>query len=452
MFGKSIFNKHRARLLKDGGKSRRGPVIYWMSRDQRVADNWALIYSIINANELKVPLVVVFTLSEVFPSTNLRHYGFMLKGLTEVEHKFKELGMPFVTLNGDPAERLLEFSEEVKASLLISDFDPLLVKRSWKAQLNQQLAIPHYEVDAHNVVPCWYVSPKQEFGAYTIRPKIKKHLSSFLTEFPIIELKNKERVSKSINWHDVNSWFKTASEVKPVKGVVPGEKAAHEVLDEFIQAKLNGYVEKRNDPTLEWQSNLSPYLHYGHISAQRVAIEVLKAPAPEVDKQAFLEELIVRRELSDNFCYYNPNYSRFAGFPDWAKETHRIHRFDVRDYLYTLEEFEIAHTHDPLWNAAQLQLVNTGKMHGYMRMYWAKKILEWTTCPEEAMRFAIYLNDKYSLDGRDPNGYTGIAWSIGGVHDRAWPERPIFGKIRYMNFEGCRRKFDVDKYIKMNIG
>ena len=195
------------------------------------------------------------------------------------------------------------------------------------------------------------------------------------------------------------------------------------------------------------QSNLSPYIHFGHLSAQRVAIEVTKAVAPQEDKSAFLEELIVRRELSDNFCLYNPDYDNVNGFHQWASSTLNNHKDDEREFIYALNEFENALTHDPLWNAAQLEMVKTGKMHGYMRMYWAKKILEWTKSPEQAMEFAIYLNDKYSLDGRDPNGYTGIAWSIGGVHDRAWSERPIFGKIRYMNYNGCKRKFDVNSYI-----
>ena len=215
----------------------------------------------------------------------------------------------------------------------------------------------------------------------------------------------------------------------------------------FLQNRLPTYDEQRNDPTLDGQSNLSPYLHFGQLSAQRVALETSKASANKKAKEAFLEELIVRRELSDNFCFYNENYDNFKGFPDWAKKTHEIHRKDRREYLYSREEFEQATTHDDLWNAAQIEMIERGKMHGYMRMYWAKKIFEWTASPEEALDIAIYLNDKYELDGRDPNGYTGIAWSIGGVHDRAWFERPVFGKIRYMNYNGCKSKFNVRAYI-----
>ncbi|MFW5721799.1 MAG: deoxyribodipyrimidine photolyase, partial [Desulfohalobiaceae bacterium] len=192
-------------------------------------------------------------------------------------------------------------------------------------------------------------------------------------------------------------------------------------------------------------------LHFGQIAAQRVAQEVLSFKTRTAYKEAFLEELIVRRELSDNFCFYNPAHDSVDGFPEWAGKTLDAHRKDPREHVYSLEEFEQARTHDPLWNAAQMEMVTRGKMHGYMRMYWAKKILEWTASPEEAMDVAITLNDRWELDGRDSNGYTGIAWSIGGVHDRAWPERPVFGKIRFMNDRGCRRKFDVDAYIRRQL-
>ncbi|MGE0088580.1 MAG: deoxyribodipyrimidine photo-lyase [Bacteroidales bacterium] len=445
------FNKHRVRELKSG-KKQSGPIVYWMSRDQRVADNWALTYAVLKANESKFPLIVIFSLAPSFPGANLRHYDFMLKGLAEVEEKLLSMGISFVLLKGNPSETIADFLKQEKASLLVSDFDPLNIKREWKNCINELIDVPHHEVDAHNIVPCWYTSSKQEFGAYTIRPKIKKHLSDFLVDFPDIKIINKKNtIEKPINWHNALSWLTPFNHVKPIDWLIPGEIGAKKTLNQFLSGKLLGYSTRRNDPNLDAQSNLSVYLHFGHISAQRIAIEVLKANSPEEDKQAFLEELVVRRELSDNFCYYNSSYSRFSGFPDWAKETHRIHRFDVREYLYTTQELEHAKTHDPLWNAAQCEMVTTGKMHGYMRMYWAKKILEWTACPEEAMRTAIFLNDKYSIDGRDPNGYTGIAWSIGGVHDRAWPERPIFGKIRYMNFEGCKRKFDVDAYIAKHL-
>jgi len=208
------------------------------------------------------------------------------------------------------------------------------------------------------------------------------------------------------------------------------------------------YGTERNDPNKDCLSGLSPYLHFGQISAQRIALEVNKTGVNDEGSKGFLEELIVRKELADNFCYYNKNYDSFEGFKDWGKETLNKHRKDKRVFLYSRDEFEEARTDDALWNAAQNQMKIEGKMHSYMRMYWAKKILEWTDSPEAAIEIAIYLNDKYELDGRDPNGYCGIAWSIGGIHDRAWVEREIFGKIRYMNYNGCARKFDVKAFEK----
>jgi deoxyribodipyrimidine photo-lyase len=239
---------------------------------------------------------------------------------------------------------------------------------------------------------------------------------------------------------------------KEVKDFIPGETGANKILKDFIEVKLNHYAENRNDPNKKALSNLSPYLHFGHISAQRIALMLNDFKEADVSVSSFLEELIVRKELADNFCYYNSNYDNFNGFHDWARTSLNEHRGDKREYLYTINEFEQAETHDELWNAAQMEMIVGGKMHGYMRMYWAKKILEWTESPEQAMEIGIYLNDKYELDGRDPNGYAGLAWSIGGVHDRAWTERPVFGKIRYMNYNGCKRKFDVKKYIAMYSG
>ena len=229
-----------------------------------------------------------------------------------------------------------------------------------------------------------------------------------------------------------------------------GETAAINKLNNFLEDKIDKYSTDKNDPYKDCQSGLSPYLHFGQISSQRIALNIEKNNYNTASKEAFLEELIIRKELSDNFCNYNENYDCFEGFPNWAKETLNQHRKDEREFIYSLEEFEKGKTHEGLWNAAQMEMVNSGKMHSYMRMYWAKKILEWSASPEDALKTALYLNDKYELDGRDPNGYAGCAWSIGGVHDRAWFERPVFGKIRYMNLKGAERKFDIHKYIEEN--
>jgi deoxyribodipyrimidine photo-lyase len=444
-----MVNRKRMRLLKEGDK-KGGPIAYWMSRDQRVRDNWALLFAQELALQEKVSLSVVFCLAPTFLDATMRQYGFMLKGLREVEKNLAEKNIPFFLVTGLAASEIPRFVREYGVGALVADFDPLRIKREWKETATQAIDIPFYEVDARNIVPCWMASPKQEYGAYTLRPKIKRALPEFLEDFPRLEkhpISWREKTGK-IAWSELKKTLRVDRTVSEVDLIEPGENAAQKVLREFIGEKLGLYHGERNDPTKDAQSNLSPYLHFGHISAQRIALEVAKNDVDKESREAFLEELVVRRELSDNFCFYNNDYENFEGFPDWAKKTLNDHRKDPREHIYSSEDLERANTHDQLWNAAQREMALNGKMHGYMRMYWGKKILEWTESPEEALRIAIYLNDRYALDGRETNGYAGIAWCIGGVHDRAWPGRPIFGKIRYMSYGGCKSKFDVMAYIE----
>lgn len=425
-----------------------GPVVYWMSRDQRAHDNWALLYAQRMAIQSRVPLAVVFCLAPRFLDATLRPYTFMLEGLRTLASELERKSIAFVLLSGDPRVELPRFVRQAHCSLLVTDFSPLSVSRAWKQAVAGRIAVPMHEVDAHNIVPCRKASEKLEFGAYTFRPKITRLLDEYLDEFPPLRRHPAEWNAPGVPpaWSSLQTLLKVDRSVGPVAEVEPGEKAAQRVLKRFLEHRLRSYDEARNDPTVEGQSELSPYLHFGQISAQRVALEVLHAKGGP-SAAAFIEQLIVRRELSDNFCWHNPQYDLFEGLPAWAQKTLNEHRKDKREHLYELSEFEAAATHDDLWNAAQRQMMRSGKMHAYMRMYWAKKILEWSRSPEEALAIGITLNDRYELDGRDPNGYVGVAWSIGGVHDRAWAERPVFGKIRYMNANGCRRKFDVKAYI-----
>jgi len=439
-------NKKRIFLLKDGDL-KNGAVVYWMSREQRVNDNWSLIFAQQLAQERKVPLIIVFCLVQNFLNAAFRQYKFMIEGLKQIETALKENNIPFYLLLGNPEQEIPDFLNNIKASALVTDFDPLKIKKKWQNKVAKQINISFYEVDAHNICPCRHVSSKQEFAARTIRPKIHRNLQEFLTEFPQIEKQIFQQDFPENNWQNLYEHLNLDNSTSEITWLKSGEFFAKQILDDFINNKLERYDELKNDPTKDVLSNLSPYLHFGQISAQRAAIEVSKSNVKESAKDVFLEELIVRKELADNYCFYNENYDDFEGFPDWAKKTLNEHRHDEREYIYSLEEFENAKTHDNLWNASQTEMLKTGKMHGYMRMYWCKKILEWTKFPENAIKTAIYLNDKYSLDGRDPNGYVGIAWSIGGVHDRAWFDRDVFGKIRYMNYNGCRSKFDVDAYI-----
>ena len=426
-----------------------GAVAYWMSRDQRVTDNWALLYAQQKAIEYKVPLVVFFTLLPAYLGATWRHYAFLLRGLREVEKRLAEKKIPFFVLSGEPAQTIPDWLGKNGIGFLIADFNPLRPNRRWQESVARQIRIPSQVVDAHNIIPCWIASPKQEYAARTIRPKIHRLLPEFLSEFPRIQEQRFPwpTTVAAPQWERLRATLRIDFSVDEISWLAVGEGAAQSVLRDFVDHKLGRYHPDRNDPSKDGVSQLSPYLHFGQISAQRIALAVQNAEVPPEAREAFLEELIVRRELADNFCYYNPNYDSVAGFPAWAQDTLQAHQSDPRAFSYSLNQLENAKTHDPAWNAAQSEMVKRGKMHGYMRMYWAKKILEWTSAPAEALQTVIHLNDKYELDGRDPNGYTGAAWSIGGVHDRPWFERPIFGKIRYMNFNGLKSKFSIDEYI-----
>ena len=442
-------NALRVRKLR-GGNPAPGPVLYWMSRDQRAWDNWALCHAQQEALARQAPLRVVFTLSPDFLLAQPPQVRFMLDGLQETARQLAEKSIPLLLLTGPPPSTLAQYLATNPCSLLVTDFDPLKIKKQWKADLLSNTRLPVDEVDAHNIVPCWEVSPKQEFGAYTLRPKLHRRLPEFTESFPELL---RHPFGGGVDPTDADwqsAWHKLGLPEPSDHGYrwTAGPAAATATLRRFLAEGLTDYGEARNDPALDGQSDLSPYLHFGQLAAQRVFLEVLQAGSLQNSHAAFLEELVVRRELADNFCFYNENYDNSKGFPAWSQETLEKHRDDRRPYRYDTDALAGALTHDPAWNAAQRQMVRTGKMHGYMRMYWAKKILEWSADPETALQTAITLNNRYSLDGRDPNGYAGIAWSIGGVHDRPWGERPIFGKIRYMNYAGLTRKFkNLGAYI-----
>jgi len=443
-------NQQRIRILKNATLRRNGPIVYWMSRDQRAQDNWALLYAQQLAIERQQQLLVVFCLVPNFLEATIRQYGFMLRGLAETFTTLTSKKIPCFLLQGEPQDILPSWLIEYNASYLITDFDPLKIKRYWKEKLLAAIDVSWHEVDAHNIVPCWIASPKLEYAAYTLRPKLNKLLPHFLEEIPqIVDHPVSGIVSESFpNLEDLFLLLKINHSVGEIEWLTPGSQAARHLLTSFLEEKLAYYNTQSNDPTKDIQSNLSPYLHFGQLSSQRVALSIVHRKKITSAEESFLEELIIRRELADNFCFYNAHYDEIGAFHSWAQKTLAEHLDDDREYCYGLHEFEEGCTHDELWNAAQRQMVYTGKMHGYMRMYWAKKILEWSKNPRLAMETAIYLNDKYQLDGRDPNGYAGIAWSIGGVHDRAWGERNIFGKIRYMNYNGMKRKFDIKAYIE----
>ncbi|XP_053294973.1 CPD photolyase [Pleuronectes platessa] len=448
------FNEMRLRVLSNTEKMKQGSegVLYWMSRDQRVQDNWALIYAQKLAMKKNLPLHVCFCWfvpkSEL---STLRRYSFMLEGLKEVAKECKALDIQFHLLHGSAGDVLPGFVSDHSLGAVVTDFYPLREPLQWLEDVKKKLPgdILLKQVDAHNIVPCWVASPKQEYAARTIRGKITKLLPDFLTDFPPVEKHpvTAKKTAEPIAWDTTLASLPVDREVVVPEWAKPGTKEGMAMLESFIDVRLKLFETKRNDPNVHALSQLSPWLHFGHISAQRVAIQVQSSGRKAGQAVAsFIEELVVRRELTDNYCYYNKKYDRVEGAYEWAQKTLKDHAKDERPYLYTREQLEKAKTHDKLWNGAQYQLITEGKMHGFLRMYWAKKILEWTTSPEEALSIALYLNDRYSLDGQDPSGFVGCMWSICGIHDQGWAERAIFGKIRYMNYKGCTRKFDVPKF------
>jgi deoxyribodipyrimidine photo-lyase len=303
----------------------------------------------------------------------------------------------------------------------------------------------------------WETSDKEEAAAYIVRGKIVPKIEEFLTEYPpvIWHSHNGSVKPEPIDWNQAMKSVKVDETVKEVAWIKPGHKAAVAMLQSFIKERLRHYKSLRNDPVEQHKavSNLSPYFHFGQISPQRAVFEVNKESGKFKEcVDMFFNEAVIWREMAENLCFYNPNYDNFEGAKDWAKASLKAHQKDKREYIYTLKQFEDAKTHDQMWNAAQLEMKVTAKMSGYMRMYWAKKILEWTKTPEEAIKIAVYLNDRYSLDGRDPNGYLGIMWSIAGVNDRPFGDRKISGKIRYMSYNACFQKFDAKAYMAKFCG
>lgn len=426
----------------------RNYVLYWMQASQRTEYNHALEQSILLANTLSRPLVVFFGITDDFSEANERHYFFMLEGLKEVQSSLEKRGIKMVIRHNSPQKGVLELSKN--ACLVIVDRGYLKIQRDWRSFASRNMECRMVQVESDVVVPVEEASPKEEYSAATFRPKITKKLDQYLLplkkykpvidsldmRFDSIDLNNPGKVLLNLNID------KSVNRVDSFHG---GTAEAKKHLGKFLKNKLSHFQELRNDPNLDYLSNMSLYLHFGQISPLYIALRVLKTKSP--GKEAFLEELLVRRELSINFVFYNDNYDSFDGLPPWAKKSLREHKRDKREYLYTLKDLENAKTHDSYWNAAQEEMRITGKMHGYMRMYWGKKILEWTKTPEEAFKIALYLNNRYELDGRDPNGFTGVAWCF-GKHDRPWRERHIFGKIRYMNASGLKRKFDADQYVR----
>jgi deoxyribodipyrimidine photo-lyase len=429
-------------------------VLYWMQQAQRVQCNHALAHAIEIANELNLPLAVGFVLTPDFPEANLRHYVFMLEGIAEVQKDLQNLGIPFVLKTGPMVESVLAMAP--KAAWVVADVGYLRIQRQWREQVAKALRCPYTEVETDAVVPVAIASSKEESAARTLRPKIMKKLDAYLDPVVLSEYRMRQ-TSQKIQPSDSISPIKLAGQMAKNKNISPvtyfhgGHAQAKQRLKKFISENLAAYDFLSRDPTKNCQSDLSPYLHFGQISPLEIVHEVQSADAPDAAKKAFIEQVVVRRELAINFVFYNPGYDRYEdAVPPWAQKTLKDHAEDKRPYIYSLEQFENADTHDPYWNAAQREMVKTGKMHNYMRMYWGKKIIEWTQTPREAFEIMIALNNRYELDGRGPNGFAGAAWCF-GRHDRPWQERVVFGKVRYMNAAGLERKFNIAEYARRHV-
>jgi deoxyribodipyrimidine photo-lyase len=426
----------RIRRLNDKPARNGGFVLYWMQQSQRAEWNHALEYAVERANGLGLPVAVVFGLMDNYPEANERHYAFMLQGLEETFQTLEQRGIGAFIGRGHPADVALKAGRE--AALIVCDMGYLRHQAEWRARVADEAGCEVVEVESDVVVPVETASDHAEYMARTLRPKLLKNIDEFLK--PVKEIKLR------INANG-REFFQGLEKKVPNIGndgkFIGGTSEAKKRLKRFIAESLAVYEKHSNQPQTDDVSMLSPYLHFGQISPLYIALEIQKH-----DPQSrFLEQLIVRRELAVNFVWFTPDYDRFSCLPDWAKLTLKNHAKDKREFLYTRGQLEQSQTHDPYWNAAMTEMRVTGFMHNYMRMYWGKKVLEWSRSPEEAFETLLAINNKYFLDGRDPNSYSGVAW-VFGKHDTAWAERPIFGKTRYMNAAGLKRKCDIKGYLQ----
>jgi deoxyribodipyrimidine photo-lyase len=452
-------NENRLLHIKDGKINKNKKyVLYWMQQSQRVHYNHALNYAIKLANKYELPLVCFFGLDDSYPEANERSFAFMLEGLKEVKDLLEKLGINFVLKFGKPQKTIMSYLDD--AQMLIMDRGYLRHQRFWRKEVYQKVKDDEFlsidMVDTDLVVPVHIASNKVEYGAYTIRPKIKKVYLDY-RDFDKLEVLNNKGNLNLKSDDDLNDINELLSELNIDKSVKKssfyhgGYKEASRLFSEFIQVKAVDYPQS-SDPSLDVTSLMSMYLHFGQISSLELINRIYMAlEHGQISGETFdqyIEQLLIRRELAFNFVFYQEKYDQFEYMTEnWAYQTMSVHEFDHKEYLYDISDYESCDTHDPYFNAAMIQMVKTGYMHNYMRMYWAKKIIEWSPSFKKAYENILYLNNKYFIDGRDPNSYTGVAWCF-GKHDRAWTNRHIFGKLRYMNDKGLERKFNIDLYVK----
>ena len=445
---------HDARVRPlDERPPRRGRfVLYWMQQSQRADGNHALEYAVQRANALALPLRVGFGLTDEYPEAAERHYRFMLEGLRQTARALAARGIPLVARFGPPDALALQLA--AGAAELICDRGYLRHQRRWREAVAAAAPCPVTQVEADVVVPIAVASRKAEWAARTLRPRINARLDEFLIALrptplarrggaaaaPGLDLRNVDRLLAGM---------RLDRSVPPVSHLFRGgTDQARTRLRSFVAGPLRRYRAARQRPEEAVVSHLAMYLHFGQISPIEIALAARRATrAGRDDVAAFIEELIVRRELAANFVAHNDAYDAFRAVPAWARATLRAHASDPRRPRYTRAELERAATADPYWNAAMREMRYTGYLHNQMRMYWGKKILEWSAEPAIAHATALALNNRYLLDGRDPSSFANVGW-IFGLHDRPWPERPVFGSVRSMTAGGLERKSNIAAYVK----
>jgi deoxyribodipyrimidine photo-lyase len=452
-----MIEAERLKHLNDAAENRGDYVLYWMQQSQREAFNPALEAAIASANRLNLPTLVCFGLTDGYPQANARHYSFMLEGLRDVAAALTERGVAFVIRRASPNEAALEFGE--RAALIVCDRGYLRIQKQWRANVAQSARCRVLQVEGDVVVPVEQASQKREAGARTLRPKILRVRDRFLQALERTPVEHRASATdlgleSSVDIFDVPkslAMLDIDHTVKPVARFRGGYAEARRHLDEFIDGPLHDYASARSEPAAMQVSFLSGYLHFGQISPIEIALAARDASAGQPDRAAYLEELVVRRELAMNFVEQTPDYDAYSCVPAWARETLTQHSKDKRAHLYSEPELEAANTHDPYWNAAMTEMRETGYMHNHMRMYWGKQILAWSQSPEQAYATALSLNNRYFVCGRDANSFANIAWCF-GLHDRPWPERAVFGKVRSMTAAGLERKIDTAAYIARVAG
>ena len=441
----------RVRALRPAPHRPGAFVLYWMQQSQRAERNHALEYAVQRANQMGLPCLTLFALTGDYPHANLRHYSFMLEGLAETGRALARRGIGLVVRVGDPPTVVLAVAQE--AALLVCDRGYLRHQRQWRSHVAAAAPCPVVEVESDLVVPVEVASDHREYAARTFRPRLQRHLPSFLVDLratplvrPSLDLAVAGEVVADIE--GLLHRLKPDASVAPTARFHGGAAAGRRLLRRFLDDGLPGHAARRGQPHLDAVSFLSAYLHFGQLSALWVALRVQSAPAPQQDKDAFLEELLVRRELAANFTHYSPtDYDRYQGLPAWTRATLDKHTGDPRPHLYDQVQLIEAETHDPYWNAAMVEMRETGYLHNHLRMYWGKKVLEWSESPEAAYETLLELNDRFFLDGRDSSSYANVAW-IFGLHDRPWGERPVFGTVRSMTAGGLERKTDMPAYLQ----